>query len=220
MLWINLVFLTYLAASVLASAFLAPATWGLYSWGFFSLTFGFILALLMITLSSERASERFAGLFGWRIRSRSRRMILFAALAAVSFLIIRMRHSLWGEGEIAAAAIESDIIIRPGSPLASLLNYALFRFLTPAFLWTPQTVTATLSILAGVLFIVSILYIAELLFDNEEEIQSAGPIAAAVLFSMATRPFSSVPEATHRSRFCRYPSLSSPRSSTSGTGSP
>lgn len=163
---VGVFYFAFLALSLAASHVAATALWGLSAWGFTSFAGGIIAALIAVFLFSRRLAPEFEQGPGRERIPQAARIIITVAVAVAALWLLRMRHDLWGERYSVAAAIDAGLSVRPGAPLAILLNRAFYRLLNPIFLIDASTVTSLVAVTAGVLSLFVLMRIARLAFPE------------------------------------------------------
>lgn len=176
-------FVALLALTVCASMLWQTSLWGLSSWAFVSIEGGFVLAAGALVFLNRNIASRFLGGAPSRSRHPALKYAAILTAALVILWLLRMRHTLWGDRHAVAAALEAGIPVRPGAPLASLLNYVLFRVLNAVFLLNGASASALLSIATGVCYTAAALHAARLLFGDDESRTGLMAVSFAVLIA-------------------------------------
>ena len=146
---IQILFISYLAVTILASAFLGRALWSLSSWSSVSFTMQIVLAALSLLLLAPPINRKVQEAAGHRFfREKWILLLLFAALIAAMWRF-SPGHDYWGERHQISDAIEKGTRIIPGSSLAMLINLWVFKAVNSIFLINSSESTALLSIILG-----------------------------------------------------------------------
>ena len=169
-----------IALTLLASFFWKSALWGLSAWGAISPLAALACAIIIVPqLFLKTGGEAFDRIP--RVTPRFLRVLFVVAFSAALFWLLRSRHELWGERFTLGTAIEKGPY-RPAAPLATLVQWALYRFMNGVFLTSADSVLTFFSIAAGTLYAVLAVRVADLLFGAEGA-GGADRLAAAVLLS-------------------------------------
>jgi tetratricopeptide (TPR) repeat protein len=153
MMIVYVLFLALLALSTLAAALWRTSLWGLGAWGVISVPLGVLLAGVAVVIFAWQAAARNRPVFpGERRTGEWRTAVVCIASFAVLWLL-RTRHDLWGERHAIARAVESGIVVRPGAPLGTALNWLIYRFMNATFISNGVSSSALLSVLAGTGFV-------------------------------------------------------------------
>jgi len=176
----SMLFAGLLALTLLASFVWKSALWGLSAWGAVSplaaLACAIVIAAQLFLRPTGEAFDRIP-----RLRSGAARVLLIAAVAAALLWLLRSRHELWGERFTLGAAIEQGPY-RPGAPLATLAQWALYRFMNAVFLTSEDSILTFFSIAAGTVYAVLAVRLAGLLFGAKRT-GGESRLASAVLLS-------------------------------------
>jgi tetratricopeptide (TPR) repeat protein len=173
-------FLCFIALTLIASTVLTRAIWALSSWAAVSPLIAFVCAILIVPqlfLKSPPAPFRFIP----AIRSDALRLLIIAAVSIAMLWLVRSRHNLWGERAALGAAIE-DGIYRPGAPLSTFAQWAIYRFMNGVFLWSAGSVMTLFCMLAGFLYALTAVRAGSLIAAAPHEM-SEKRLAAAFLLS-------------------------------------
>ncbi|MCK4237283.1 MAG: hypothetical protein KAX38_09200, partial [Candidatus Krumholzibacteria bacterium] len=180
---INAFFLVFIVLTLLSSSLWKSSLWCFSSWAFVSLETGVIMAALAASLLNRKLSDKLLRRSSRWFPSGTLRLLAVAAASLFILWLFRVRHDLWGERHIITAALDSGAIIRPGAPLASFLNWALFRLVNSAFIWNSASASALMSILAGTFYVMAALHAADLLHDEEKDKNNPRAISSVFLLS-------------------------------------
>jgi len=165
-------FALFVVLTVVASACCTAPLWGAGSWASVSLVWCIVAAaaasLLLRPGSTDRLYPKEPGPRAPGIL----KSLAFAAAAIVVLWFLRSNNDIWGERSAISRAIESGALLRPGSPLATLINWSLYRLLSVTFLIDGGSVSSLLSVLAGICFLAAARTTAGLLHGPDG---SAGP---------------------------------------------
>lgn len=173
-------FLCFLALSVLASFLFAGALWGVSAWAALSPFVGLACAAAVVPwLFTEKRFDPFRR--DAPVRSEALRL-LAAALCAIAVLsLLRSRQLLWGDRVFLRETLDQGIV-RPVAPLASLVRYALYRFMNGIFLRGPDAALTIAGVAAGALSVLCAIRAAGLLAGDAED-GAIRRLAAAALIS-------------------------------------
>jgi len=177
--WI-IFFIGLIGLTLLASFVWKSALWGLSAWGAVSPLAALACAIIIVPqLFLKTGGEAFDRIP--RVTSRFLRVLFVVAFSAALFWLLRSRHELWGERFTLGAAVEKGPY-RPGAPLATFAQWALYRFMNAVFLTSADSILTFFSIAAGALYAVFAVRVAGLLFGADGA-GGAERLAAAVLLS-------------------------------------
>ena len=177
--WI-IFFIGLIGLTLLASFVWKSALWGLSAWGAVSPLVALACAIIIVPqLFLKTGGEAFDRIP--RVTSRFLRVLFVVAFSAALFWLLRSRHELWGERFTLGAAVEKGPY-RPGAPLATFAQWALYRFMNAVFLTSADSILTFFSIAAGALYAVFAVRVAGLLFGADGA-GGAERLAAAVLLS-------------------------------------
>ena len=176
----SMLFAGLIALTLLASFVWKSALWGLSAWGAVSplvaLACAIVIAAQLFLKSTGEAFNRIP-----RLPSRAVRVLLIAAVSVALLWLLRSRHGLWGERFTLRTALEEDAY-RPAAPLATFVQWALYRFMNAVFLTSADSILTFFSIAAGTVYAVLAVRLAGLLFGAERT-GGANRLASAVLLS-------------------------------------
>jgi tetratricopeptide (TPR) repeat protein len=176
-----LAFLTGFAALIVLASFVwKGALWGVSAWGVISPLAALAGAIVIVPQFFLRQPFDPFGRLP-RIRPPALRFIVIVGVAIVVLWVLRWRHELWGERFSLVSSIEASPY-RAAGPLATFLQWAIYRFMNAVFLSSPDAVITWVSIAAGALFAGIAVQAADLLFDDADT-GDAGRLAAAVLLT-------------------------------------
>ena len=177
MMIVDIVFLAFLALSILGATIWRTALWGLGAWGAVSVPLGVLVAGIAIVIFAWQAAARHHLPSPRKRRAGVWRAVIACVAAFVILWLFRARHDLWGERHAIATAIEHGMLRRPGAPLGTALNWLFYRFMNATFIWNGASSSALLSILAGTGFVAAAIGTAGL-FSREDD---GGGSGAALL---------------------------------------
>ena len=168
-----------IALALLASFFRIGALWGLDAWGAIAPLAALALAIVLVPqMFVKSAPDPFRIIP--RMRSRAARLAAVAAVSALLLWLLRSRTELWGERFSLSAALETGAY-RPGSPLGTFVQRAIYRFMNSIFLTDADSVVTIFSICAGAVYAVLAIRAAGLLFGEGKNSGAERPAAAVLL---------------------------------------
>ncbi|HVO77119.1 MAG TPA: tetratricopeptide repeat protein [Candidatus Bathyarchaeia archaeon] len=175
------ILLAALVALILVASFAGNgALWGLSAWGAISPFAALVGAIIVVPqLFLRTAPDPFRRLP--RIPSSAGRLLATVALSAAFLWLLRARHELWGERFSLVAALDRGTL-RPGAPLATLVQWAAYRFVNEIFLINANSVVTFFSVAAGAAYALLAIRAAGLLFEDDG-VPGARRLASAVLLS-------------------------------------
>lgn len=176
-------FVLYLVFLILASALWRTPLWGLSSWAFVSIEAGLACAVCALIFLGRNISGRLLKNTGSQSRHAAVKLVVFLVATFLILWGLRMRHDLWGERYAATAALKAGNPVRDGAPLASALNYALFRILNGIFLLGRTSSSALLSVAGGVCYVATAWLAARMAFGDDENRKGLMAIGVAMLIA-------------------------------------
>jgi tetratricopeptide (TPR) repeat protein len=169
----------FIAIALLASFFGIAWLWGLSAWGALSPLAALAAAIVVVPqMFVKSAPDPFRRIPA--IRSTAARYAAVAAVSALLLWLLRSRTELWGERFSLRAALETGAY-RPGAPLGTFIQHAIYRFMNGIFLTDTDSILTFFSVCAGAAYAVLAVRAAGLLFGEEETGGVKRPAAAVLL---------------------------------------
>ena len=168
-----------IAIALLASFFRIGALWWLGAWGALSPLVALAVAIVVLPQMFVKSTPDPFRLIP-RIGSRAARFAAAAAASTILLWLLRSRTELWGERFSLSAALETGAY-RPGAPLGTFIQHAIYRFMNGIFLSDADSILTFFSICAGAIYAVLAIRAAGLLFGERETSGVERPAAAVLL---------------------------------------
>ncbi len=169
----------FVAITLLASFFGIAGLWGLTAWGTVAPLAALAAAIVIVPQMFVKSIPDPFRLLP-HIRSRAARYAAVAAVSALLLWLLRSRTELWGERFSLSAAIETGAY-RPGAPLGTFVQHAIYRFMNAIFLTDAGSILTFFSVCAGAAYAVLAIRAAGLMFDGRDANGAVRPAAAVLL---------------------------------------
>jgi tetratricopeptide (TPR) repeat protein len=181
MIAVIVTFFVFLALTILAVTAWQPILWGLSAWSIVSTPLGLLCAACAVVIFAQQSLAKRRLPPPTTGRTDGWVTVVMCTAAIVIFWLLRMRHDLWGERQTIAAAVEHDMLRRPGALLGTMLHWLVYRLMNATFLWDGTSTSILLSTLAGAGFVAAASSAARL-FDREDGFDARG-LAAMLIVS-------------------------------------
>jgi len=142
----------FIAIALLASFFGIAGLWGLSAWGTVAPLAALALAIVIVPQMFVKTIPDPFRLIP-PIRSRAARYAAVAVVSALLLWLLRSRAELWGERFSLRAALETGAY-RPGAPLGTFIQHAIYRFMNAVFLSDAGSILTFFSVCAGAAYAV------------------------------------------------------------------